>query len=46
MKIGDKLGKLTIISLPNKEKLTTSDKVTCKCDCGNIKDILYGNIKI
>jgi hypothetical protein len=45
MKIGDKSGKLTIISLPNKEKLITSDKVTCQCDCGNIKDILYSNIK-
>ena len=39
-KVGDKFGRLTIISDPFHKGNAQSRHVTCKCGCGNIKDVL------
>lgn len=42
LQVGDRFGKLVIVSFP--EKRLINYKVTCKCDCGMTKDIFHNQL--
>lgn len=41
---GQRFGRWTVIG-ENPDEQSTSHKLICKCDCGNVRTVLYGNLR-